>query len=164
MLRSERQAVAEDVARDLQSTAKSHRLGVAILGVNLTDARPPLEVEADFAAAQSAESRRDQRINDARSYAETKATTARSQAQAILEAAHAAAKRRALITSAQAERFCALLAEAQHARSLTIRRIYIESLQALLGRVKGKIVLPPGDSVDLTVLGSQDAPARIPVK
>jgi len=164
VLRSERQSVARDVERDLQSTSQAYRLGVAILGVNLTDTRPPLEVEADFAAAQSAESQRDQRINEARSYAETTATTARSQAQAILEAAHAAAKRRALTTAAQADRFEGLLAEAQHARNLTIRRIYIETLQALLGRVKGKIVLPPGDSVDLTVLGIQDEPARKPGK
>ncbi len=164
VLRSERQAVAQEVARDLQATSAAYQLGVAILGVNLTDTRPPLEVEADFAAAQSAESRREQRINEASTYAETKATTAKSQAQAILEAAHAAAKRRALTTSAQAERFCVLLAEAQRARSLTMRRIYIESLQALLGRVKGKIVLPPGDSVDLTVLGGQNEPARKPGK
>ncbi|MGO9465823.1 MAG: FtsH protease activity modulator HflK [Isosphaeraceae bacterium] len=164
VLRSQRQAVAQEVAHNLQSTSAAYQLGVAILGVNLTDTRPPLEVEAAFAAAQSAESRREERINEARTYAETTATTARAQARAILEAAHAAAKRRALTTSAQAERFRVLLAEAQRARSLTIRRIYIESLQALLGRVKGKIVLPPGDSVDLTVLGSQDEPARKPGK
>jgi len=162
VLRSERQAVAQDVERGLQSTSEAYHLGVAILGVNLTHTRPPGEVEADFAAAQSAESQRERRINEARSYAETTATTARSRAQAILEAAHAAAERRTLTTSAQAERFCVLLAEAQRARSLTIRRIYIESLQALLDRVKAKIVLPPGDSVDLTVLGSQDEPARKP--
>jgi membrane protease subunit HflK len=161
VLRTERQTVAQDVERDLQSTAKAHRLGVAILEVNLTDTRPPFEVQADFASAQSAESQRDRRINEAKSYAETTATVAQSKAQAILEAAHAAAKRRILTASAQAERFGALLAETQRAPSLTIRRIYIESLQALLDRVKAKIVLPPGDSVDLTVLGNQDAPAGI---
>jgi modulator of FtsH protease HflK len=164
VLRSERQAVAEIVKRDLQSTSEAYRLGVAIVGVNLTDVRPPEEVEADFAAAQSAESQRDRRINEAKSYAEITATTARSRAQVILEAAHAAALRRKLTTSAQAERFGLLLAEAQRARSLTIRRIYIETLQALLDRVKGKIVLPPGDSVDLTVLGSPDSPTRMPGK
>jgi membrane protease subunit HflK len=164
VLRSERQAVAQGVQRDLQSTSEAYQLGVAILGVNLTDTRPPAEVEADFSAAQSAESQRDRRINEARSYAESTAATANSQAQAILAAAHAAADRRTLTASAQADRFGAILAEARRAQSLTIRRIYIESLQALLGRVNEKIVLPPGDSVDLTVLGSQVEPARIPSK
>ena len=103
-----------------------------ILGVSLTDARPPTEVEADFAAAQSAESERDRRINEAKSYDETTATAARSTAQAKLEAAHAAAERRILTAQAEAQRFIVLLAEAERSRSLTMRRLYIESMQALL--------------------------------
>ncbi len=164
VLRSERQAIARDVEGQLQSSSSACHLGVAVLGVNLTDARPPGEVEADFAAAQSAESQRDRRINEAKSYGETMATTARSQAQSILETAHAAAKRRTLTASAQADRFKSMLAEAKHARSLTFHRIYIESMQSLLDGVKGKIVLPPGDSVDLTVLDAQDEPAQKPTK
>jgi membrane protease subunit HflK len=162
VLRCERQAVAQDAERVLRSRVEALHLGVAILGVNLTDARPPVEVEAEFAAAQSAESQRDRRINEAKSYAETTATTALSQAHAIGEAASADAKRRTLTATAQAEAFQVLLAEAQRAPSVTIRRIYIESLQTLLDRVKSKIVLPPGDSVDVTVVGSQDAPAPGP--
>jgi membrane protease subunit HflK len=164
VLRSQRQVIAQDVERDLQKTSEACRLGVTILGVSLTDARPPGEVEADFAMAQSAESQRDRRINEARSYAETTATTAQSQAEKILESARAAATRRTLTASAEAEHFKALLAEAQRSRSLTIRRIYIESLQELLNQVKGKIVLPPGDSVDLTVFGIQNEPAQKPLK
>lgn len=164
VLRTQRHAISQDVERELESRSAACRLGIAVLGVSLTDARPPGEVEADFAAAQSAESQRDRRINEARSYAETTATTARSQAQTIVEAAHTAARRRTLTASAQAEEFNALLAEAQRARNLTVRRIYIDSLQALLDRVKRKIVLPPGDSVDLTVLGIQDQPAPKPMK
>ena len=46
------------------------------------------------------------------------------------------------------------------ARSLTMRRLYIESLQALLGQVKNKLILSPGDALDLTVLGAHQEPAR----
>jgi len=66
VLRSDRQAIARDVEHDLQTAADRYPLGVTILGVSLTDARPPTEVEADFAAAQSAESQRDRRINEAK--------------------------------------------------------------------------------------------------
>jgi membrane protease subunit HflK len=159
VLRSERQAIARDVERELQKATSNCQLGVAILGVNLTDARPPGEVAADFAAAQSAESHRDRRINEARSYAETTGTTARSQAQKSIEAAHAAATRRTLTAKAQAQHFNSLLAEALRARDLTIRRIYIESIQALLDRVKNKVVLPSSDSIDVTVLGTNEEPA-----
>jgi membrane protease subunit HflK len=164
VLRSARQAIAREVRVDLQTRSDRHRLGIVILGVSFTDARPPYEVEADFAAAQSAESERDRRINDARSYAETTETTARAEAQALLENAHALAQRRLLLAQASAERFTLLMAEAQRARKLTIRRLYIESLQAMLDRVKRKIVLPPGDSLDVTVLGSKEEPAPQPGK
>ena len=45
------------------------------------------------------------------------------------------------------------MAEVGRSRDLTIRRLYIESLQSLLDRVRRKLILPPGDSLDLTVLG-----------
>ena len=155
VLRSDRQAIAREVERDLQSSADRYQSGVSILGVSLTDARPPTEVEADFAAAQSAESERDRRINEAKSYDETTTTASRAAAQAKLEVAHAAAQRTVLIAQAEAQRFLALLAEAGRSRSLTMRRLYIETMQSLLDGVKRKLVLPPGGDVDLTVLGSK---------
>jgi membrane protease subunit HflK len=166
VLRSDRQAIARDVQDDLQAAANRYGVGVAILGVSLTDARPPMEVEADFAAAQSAESQRDRRINEARSYEETTEMSARSGARAKLESAHAVAERTVLSARAEGERFRAFLAQADQARSLTMRRLYIETLQALLSRVKSKLIMPSGETVDLTVLGASlgaSAPALRPV-
>jgi membrane protease subunit HflK len=160
VLRSERQAISRAVEQNLQAAVDRYRLGVTILGVSLTDARPPAEVQADFAAAQSAESDRDRRINEANSYEETTVTAARSGAQAELEAAHAAALRRTVLARAEAERFLTLMAEAVRSRVLTMRRLYVESLQTLLGRVKTKLILAPGDAVDLTVLGAQRESSR----
>jgi membrane protease subunit HflK len=162
-LRTDRQAIARDVERDLQSVSDRYQLGVAVLGMSLTAARPPDEVEADFAAAQSAESERDRRINEARSYEETTATAAESAAGAKREAAHAVANRAVLAARAEADRFLVLLAEAQHARPLTMRRLYIESMQSMLDTVKRKLILAAGEAVDLTVLGThQEAPKRAP--
>ena len=157
VLRSDREAIAREVERDLQSSADRYQSGISILGVSLTDARPPTEVEADFAAAQSAESERDRRVNEAKSYGETTATGSRAAAQAKLENAHAAAERMNLMAQAEAQRFVALMAEAGRSRSLTMRRLYIESMQALLNGVKRKLVLPPGGDLDLTVLGIKAA-------
>jgi membrane protease subunit HflK len=158
VLRTDRQAIARDVERDLQNVSDRHGLGIAILGMSLTAARPPDEVQAEFAAAQSAESERDRRINEARSYEETTATEARSAAGAKHEAARAVAERTILRARADAERFLVLLAEAQHARTLTMRRLYIEAMQSLLDGVKRKLILPAGDAVDLTVLGAEVGP------
>jgi len=124
--------------------------------VSLTEARPPAEVAADFFAAQSAESQRDRRGTEARTRAETTVTAARATAGSRLEAARAASQCKLLGSRAGAQRFLALLAEARRAPELTAQRIYLDTMKALLGPFRRKIVLPPGDSVDLTVLGIEE--------
>jgi membrane protease subunit HflK len=160
VLRDERQAIARESERALQEAADGYSLGIAVLGVSLTDARPPGEVEADFAAAQSAESERERRINEARSYEETTTTQARAQAQARLETARSGAERKGVLARARADRFIALQAEAKRAPALTVRRLYVETLQTLLAGVKTKLILPPGEAVDLTVLGIKEEANR----
>ncbi len=155
VLRSGRREIADEVAADIQAAADRLPLGVTILGVSLTDARPPVEVAADFATAQSAESLRDRRVNDARTYETVELTAASARGQAIQEAARGAAGRMILNDRAEAGRFLTLMAEARRSRDLTIRRLYIESLQSALGRVKRKLILPAGDGPDLTLLGLQ---------
>jgi membrane protease subunit HflK len=158
-LRSDRGRIAEEVRQELQAAADGLRLGVLILGVSLTDARPPAEVAADFAEAQAAESRRDDRINVARTYESVQLATASARGEAARESARAEANRALVTARADADRFLALLAEARRSRELTVRRLYIETVQSLLGRVRRKLILPPGDSLDLTVLGLPGQPA-----
>jgi membrane protease subunit HflK len=156
VLRDDRRRIGIDVQQGLEEAIASDRLGVEILGVSLVDARPPAEVAADFAAAQSAESERDRRITEAHTRAETSVTTAKAKAQAQLEAAKAAASRKLLTSRAQATHFLALLPEAQRNRSLTLQRTYIDKLQSFLSRVRRKVILPAGDAVDLSVLGIEE--------
>lgn len=158
-LRSDRGRIAQEVRDELQSVADSNRLGIRILGVSLTDARPPSEVAADFAEAQAAESRREGRIQVARSYESVQVATAAARGEAVRESARAEANRLLLAARADADRFLALLAEARKSPDLTRRRIYIESVQAMLEGVRRKLILPPGQSLDLTVLGRPGPPS-----
>lgn len=146
VLRGDRQRIGGEVARDLGQAIARHRLGLEILGVSLTESRPPAEVAADFSAAQSAESQRDRRGNEARTQAETTVTAARATAGTRLETARAAAQRKLLGSRAGAQRFLALLVEARRSPELTVQRIYLDAMKTLLGRVRRKIILPPGDS------------------
>ncbi len=156
VLRGDRQRIAAEVARDLEAEIARLGLGLEILGVSLTEARPPAEVAAEFSAAQSAASQRDRRGNDATTLAETTVTAARATAGSRLETARAASQRKLLGSRAGAQRFLALLAEARRAPELTAQRIYLDSMKSLLSRVRRKIILPPGDTVDLTVLGIEE--------
>jgi membrane protease subunit HflK len=153
VLRGGRQSIADEVEASLGEAVRLHRLGLSILGVGLTDTRPPAEVAEDFVAAQAAENRRDRRANEARTTAETALTSARAEARARIERARSAAHRKLLASRAEAKSFIALSAEADKSRPLTLRRIYIDAMRSLLAGVGRKVVLPPGDAVDLTVLG-----------
>jgi len=150
------QHIGAEVARDLEAGIARLGLGLEILGVSLTEARPPAEVAADFSAAQAAESQRDRRGNEARTQAETTVTAARATAGSRLETARAASQRKLLGSRAGAQRFLALLAEARRAPELTAQRISLDTMKALLSRVRRKIILPAGNDVDLTVLGIEE--------
>jgi membrane protease subunit HflK len=152
-LRSGRAELARAVEQDLASAAGRQGLGVSILSVSLTDARPPAEVQAEFAAAQSAQAERDRRVNEAKSHEVTALTAAGAEAQSRRDRALAAADRARAVAKARAERFLALRDEAGRSRALTVRRIYLETLRDLLPRIRRKVLLTPDEPVDLSLFG-----------
>jgi membrane protease subunit HflK len=154
-LRTGRAEVARDAEADLARAVARAGLGLAILGVSLTDARPPAEVQPDFAAAQSAQSEHDRRLTEAGTYDATTLATARASAQARTEQAHARADRAVALARGRADRFLALLAEADRSRPLTARRLYRDALRDLLPKVRRKLVLTPEEPVDLSILGTE---------
>jgi membrane protease subunit HflK len=161
VLKAERRTVIRDVIDDLERRVEQLGLGVEILGMNLTDARPPSEVEAEFAAAQAAESDRARQINDARSYSATTATSSKARAETAIEKARADAVNRLTRARGEAARFLALQAEvgSDQDRPLAFRRIYLESIRERLAQIRRKIVLAPGEPVDLTIYG-ESVPSR----
>ncbi|MHC5543025.1 hypothetical protein ACYOEI_32790, partial [Singulisphaera rosea] len=107
----------------------------------------------DFAAAQAAESERERRINEARAYESTTLTAAKSSALARIEKARARADRSVALAKAGASRFLALLDAARPARSLTVKRLYVDALLGVWPRVKRKLVLSAEEPVDLSLFG-----------
>jgi modulator of FtsH protease HflK len=152
-LRLDRAAIARDVASELSRSVADDRLGIAILGVSLTDTRPPGEVAPDFDAAQAARSGRERRVHEARTFAASALSAARAEAQARLDRARAHAHRRVVVARGRAGRFLALLDEADRSRALTVRRLYLDALRDLWPRVRRKLVLTPDEPIDLSILG-----------
>jgi membrane protease subunit HflK len=146
-----RAAVAQDAVKDLGQRASRYGLGIAVLGMSLTEARPPAEVQTDFAAAQAAQSEHDRRLTEARTYTETNRRAATAAAQARVHAAQARADRIVALARARAERFLALLSERERNPALTVRRAYWEALRELLGRVGRKVVMTADEPIDLSI-------------
>ena len=150
-----RSSVAIMASRDLEKTSEQYGLGISVLSINLTEARPPLEVAPAFALAQSARSEHDRRVNEAKSYAATTVTKAEAAAGAKLENAHASSERVVAIARSKAARFLSLLVEVEKSRSMSIRRLYLDALMEMLPRVRRKLVLTPEEPVDLSILGDR---------
>ncbi len=159
-LRDDRSLIAREIESELAEAVERYRLGVRVLGVDLTDARPPNEVQADFDAAQSARSRRDERIEQARSDASRIQTAAQAEAIARDDRARASADRTARMAHSGAERFRKLVVELRRARPPTIVRIYHDAMAELLPKVERKLVVAPEDAVDLGLTGAEPGRAK----
>lgn len=151
ILREGRAEAVRETELELARRVSGAGLGISILSVSLTEARPPDEVAADFASAQRAASDRERRINEAKSQAATTLTAAAAQADSRREQARAQADRAVLTAKARAERFDILLVEAGRDRRATLNRIRLETLREVLSKVRRKIWLSADEPVDLSI-------------
>ncbi|MDW8479375.1 MAG: FtsH protease activity modulator HflK [Xanthomonadales bacterium] len=120
-------------ARDItQAALDLYRTGLRVTDFNLQNARPPAEVREAFDDAISAREDRQRIENEARAYASKIIPEARGQAARILQEAEA--YRDALIARAEGEaaRFVRLLEEYRKAPEVTRRRLYLETMEAVL--------------------------------
>jgi modulator of FtsH protease HflK len=140
ILNRDRGVIADDAQTNIQATLDAYDSGIRIVRVNLERADPPAEVIDSFRQVQAAEQERDRLERQADAYANRALAEARGQAAQILEQAEA--YRAQVINNAlgQASRFSAVLAEYANAEEVTRRRIYLETMEQVLGGVS-KIIL-----------------------
>jgi membrane protease subunit HflK len=124
ILNRDRGAIADRLADLIQSTLDSYDSGVNIIRVNFDKADPPEPVIASFRAVQDAEQERDRVQNVADAYANQVVAEARGQAAQILEQAEG-----------EASRFSAVLTEYLLAPEVTRKRLYLETMEGVLGGV-----------------------------
>jgi membrane protease subunit HflK len=152
VLGADRPAVAREAAETLAQAVDREALGLAILGVRLTDVRPPREVQPDFDAAQAARAERDQKASEASAVAARTIAAATAEAEARLQAASAEAERLLQLARAEAARFEALVDTARADRERTILRLHTDAVRALLPRARRTVILAPHEPLDLTLM------------
>jgi membrane protease subunit HflK len=155
ILREDRAAIAREAREALGRSARAAGLGVAVLGIGLTDVRPPVEVQPAFDDAQAARSERDRRTHQARASAASAIARAKAGGDARLDRARTESARTVRAAEARASRFLALLAEADRDRALTVRRLYLDALRDLLPGIGRTLVLTGSEPLDLSVFGRE---------
>ena len=135
--------VETESERLLQDIVDSYEMGVEVMQVELQQVQPPEEVRAAFddvvAAAQDA----NLAINQAKGYENEVLPRARAEAIELTESALAYRDSKIAESRGEAERFNALLAAYQAAPEVTRKRLYLETMEAVLPNVE-KIIVEPG--------------------
>jgi len=127
-----RTLVRSDTQKEIEDTIKPYKLGITILDVNFQTARPPEEVKAAFDDAIAARENREQYVREAEAYANEVQPKANGKAQRILEEAKAYSSRIILEAQGEVVRFLKLLPEYKKNKEMTLKRLYIESMERLL--------------------------------
>ena len=158
ILSRDRGTVADRVKELIQTTLDNRQTGINVLRVNLNKVDPPSQTviitRADgtteqasvvdaFRDVQAAEQERDRVERQADAYANRRTAEARGESAQLLEAAEG--YRACVVNDAigEASRFSAVVEEYQQAPEVTRKRLYLETMEKVLGEVD-KIILEGG--------------------
>ncbi len=133
ILNRDRQLIGDQALALIQSTMDSYQSGVNIVRINLDRADPPTEVIDAFREVQAAEQERDRLERTADAYSNRVTAGARGEAAQILEEAEGYRARVVNEALGEASRFLAVLQEYEVAPDVTRRRLYLETLERVLG-------------------------------
>ena len=140
ILNRDRGIIAERLRELIQSTLDSYDAGINVLRVNFDRADPPQEVIDAFREVQAAEQQRDRLQSEADRYANEVLAGARGEAAQLLEQAEGYRARVVNEAEGEASRFTAVLAEYAQAPEVTRKRLYLETMEQVLGDVD-KIII-----------------------
>ncbi|MEL7182950.1 MAG: FtsH protease activity modulator HflK, partial [Pseudomonadota bacterium] len=143
ILNRDRGIIAEELNDLIQSTLDSYDSGVAVLRVNFDRADPPQQVIDAFRDVQAAEQQRDRLQSEADAYANRVLAGARGEAAQLLEEAEGYRARVVNEAEGEASRFTAVLTEYALAPEVTRKRLYLETMEQVLGDVD-KIIVDSG--------------------
>ena len=140
-IQTEGRAEAQDKVRKLmQTTLDSYKAGVTITRILLRKVDPPSQVIDAFRDVQAARADQEKKRNEAQRYANTIIPQARGEAAKIEQDAEAYKQQMVTEAQGEAQRFSSILDQYKNARDVTRERMYIETMQRVLGNTNKIIV------------------------
>ncbi|MBV0892416.1 FtsH protease activity modulator HflK [Paracoccus sp. Z118] len=140
ILNRDRGMIAAEAGQLIQATLDSYDAGINVVRVNLDRADPPQEVIDSFREVQAAQQERDRLQNEADAYANRVLAAARGESAALVEQAEAYRAEAVNNAEGEAARFNSIYTEYAKAPDVTRKRMYLETMERVLGRVD-KVIL-----------------------
>ncbi|WP_299923971.1 FtsH protease activity modulator HflK [uncultured Pelagimonas sp.] len=142
ILNRDRGLIADTAMENIQATLDEYESGITIVRVNLAKADPPDEVINAFRKVQEAEQERDRLERQADAYANKVVAEARGDAAQVLEQSEGYRARVVNEALGEAARFTSVRDEYVKAPEVTRKRLYLETMESVLGDVD-KMILDP---------------------
>ncbi|WP_158746046.1 FtsH protease activity modulator HflK [Acidisphaera sp. L21] len=151
-----RAQIETDVRAGMQAILDQYKTGVEITQVQLQKVDPPADVIESFRDVQRANTDAERMRNEAESYRNDIVPRARGDAAAVTATAEGARQAAIAEAGGQAQRFESVYAAYQAAKDVTLRRLYIETMQAIISRTP-TTVLDAGIKTPIPLLNLGDA-------
>lgn len=140
ILTLKRIAVQNRTQELVQKALDDYNSGIAIVQVQLKKVDPPEQVIDAFRDVQRAKADQQRIRNHAEAYRNEVLPKARGQSERIIQQAEAYKREVVISSQGEAQRFLSVLTAYRKGKDVTTRRMYIETLQDVLSRVR-KIIL-----------------------
>ena len=155
ILNRDRGVIADGAKERIQAILDEYESGISIVRVNLEKADPPREVIDSFREVQAAEQERDRLQREADAYSNRVLAQARGEAAQTLEEAEAYRAQVVNDALGEASRFSAVRTEYEKAPEVTRKRLYLETMEKVLGNVDKTIL-------DSSLTGGENGQGVVP--
>ncbi|MET0379501.1 MAG: FtsH protease activity modulator HflK [Spongiibacteraceae bacterium] len=135
-----REQIAVEVQQRLQQYLDAYQTGILIAKVNIENAHAPAQVQEAFDDVTRAKEDRERLKNEAETYANGIIPEARGRAQRQIEEANGYREQVVARAEGEAARFENLLTEYRKAPEVTRQRLYLETMQVVLGNTSKVMV------------------------
>lgn len=157
VLTTEKTAIQEETRAAAQALLNDYRAGVQLSSVSIESVKPPPETEDAFRDVASARADLSRIVSQAEGYANDVVPKARGEAQQLLEEAAGYKQRKINESLGDAERFNQVASEYAKASQVNGTRLYLETMEQVLPRIK-KLIVDRNGNLDLTILRRGDPP------
>jgi len=137
---------------ETQKILDDYQTGVQVVTIKLLDVNPPDTVKPAFNEVNEAKQEKEKMINQAWEAYNKVIPKARGEAERTIREAEGYSLDKINRAKGEAERFLATLAEYKGAPEITQKRLYLETLNEVLPKVKHKYIIDPRQSSILPLL------------
>jgi len=137
--------IQEETKELLSLILDKYESGIHVVAVQLQNVSPPKEVLGAFKDVASAKEDKNRMVNQAEGYRNNVIPKARGEAESMIRDAEGFRESRVKRSEGDAAKFTTVLKEYRKAKSITEKRLYLETMQKVLPGIE-KFIVPDKDS------------------